>query len=151
MERDLRIWLVLTTVFLALLILIQISVIAFLIQLSNLLKLTPGKPGLREMAARVVETIEAMHRTTKTTAEILSQLKPTLDEAVIVSRRQLAHADHVVGDILDGAERINQAFHKIALAFSLSFTEAHALSAGFRSAAVMLFRKGGYLDKRKQC
>lgn len=151
MERDLRIWLVLSSVFFALLILIQISVIAVLIRLSNLLKLTPGRPGLHEIAARVVETIEDMHRATKTTAGILSQLKPTLDEAVIVSRRQLAHADHVVGDILDGAERINQAFHKIALALNLPFTEAHALSAGLRSAAATLLRKGGYLGKRRQC
>ena len=148
MERDLQIWLII--VFLALLIAIQIFVIAFLIRVLNLLKPAPGSGGVRDIAAKVVETMEALSRTTKTTNEFLTQIRPTVEQAVSISRRQLSHADQVVGEALKNVERINQALHDVAAAVSVSFSEAHAISAGVRSATATLFGKASDPHKGKQ-
>jgi signal transduction histidine kinase len=148
MERDLQIWLI--VVFLALLIAIQVFVIAFLIRVLNLLKPAPGNGGVRDIAAKVVETMEALNRTTKTVNEFLTQIRPTVEQAVSISRRQLSHADQVVGEALNNVERINQAVHNVAAAVSVSFSEAHAISAGVRSATAMLFGNESDSRKRKQ-
>jgi len=148
MERDLQIWLII--VFLALLIAIQVFVIAFLIRVLNLLKPTPGSAGVRDVTAKVVETMEALNRTTKTTNEFLTQIRPTVEQAVSISRRQLSHADKVVGEVLDNVERINQTVHNFAAAVSVSLSEAHAISAGIRSATSTLFGKASDSNKRKQ-
>jgi hypothetical protein len=148
MERDLQIWLII--VFLALLIAIQVFVIAFLIRVLNLLKPAPGNGGVRDIAAKVVETMEALNNTTKTVNEFLTQIRPTVEQAVSISRRQLSHADQVVCEALNNVERINQAVYNVASAVSVSFSEAHAISAGVRSATATLFGKASDSHKRKQ-
>jgi uncharacterized protein YoxC len=148
MERDLQIWLII--VFLAILIAIQVFVIAFLIRVLNLLKPTPGSAGVRDIAVKVVETMEALNRTTKTTNEFLTQIRPTVEQAVNISRRQLSHADQVIGEVLNNVERINQAVREFAAAVSVSFSEAHAISAGVRSATATLLGKASDSHKRKQ-
>ena len=148
MERDLQIWLII--IFLALLIAIQIFVIAFLIRVLNLLKPTPGSAGVREIAAKVVDTMEALNRTTKTANEFLAQIRPTVEQAMNVSSRQLSHADKVVGEVLNNVDRINQPLRDFAAAVNVSFSEAHALSAGVRSATARLFGKASDPHKRKQ-
>ena len=148
MERDLQIWLII--VFLALLIAIQVFVIAFLMRVLKLLRPTTGSAGVRDIAAKVAETMEALNRTAKTTNEFLTQIRPTVEQAVAVSRRQLSHADRVVGEVLNNVERVNQAIHSFAAAISVSFSEAHAISAGVRSATAMLFGKTSDSHKRKQ-
>jgi signal transduction histidine kinase len=148
MERDLQIWLII--VFLALLIAIQIFVIAFLIRVLNLLKPASGNGGLRDIAAKVVETMEALSRTTKTTNEFLTQIRPTVEQAVSISRRQLSHADQVVGEALKNVERMNQAVQEVAATVSVSFSEVLAISAGVRSATATFLGKASDSHKRKQ-
>ena len=148
MERDLQIWLII--IFLALLIAIQIFVIVFLIRVLNLLKPTPGSAGVRDIAGKVVETMEALNRTTKTTNEFLTQIRPAVEQAVSISRRQLSRADKVVGEVLNNVERINQTAHSFATAVGVSFSEVHAVSAGVRSATATLFGKATDSHKRKQ-
>jgi uncharacterized protein YoxC len=148
MERDLQIWLII--IFLALLIAIQVFVIAFLIRVLNLLKPTAGSAGVRDIAAKVVNTMEALTTTTKTANEFLTQIRPTVEQAVNVSRRQLSQADKVVGEVLNNVERINRPLRDFATAVSVSFSEAHAISAGVRSATATLFGKASDSHKRKQ-
>jgi hypothetical protein len=148
MERDLQIWLII--IFLALLIAIQVFVIAFLIRVLNLLKPMPGSAGVRDLAGKVVETMEALNRTTKTANEFLTQIRPTVEQAVSISKRQLSQADKVVGEFLNNAERINRAVRDFAAAVSVSFGEAHAISAGVRTATATLFGKASDSHKRKQ-
>jgi hypothetical protein len=148
MERDLQIWLI--VIFLGLLIAIQIFVIAFLIRVLNPLKPTPGSAGVRDIAAKVVDTMEALNRTTKTANECLGQIAPTVEQAMYVSRRQLSHADKLVEEVLNNVERINQPLRDFAAAVSGPFSEAHAISAGVRSATATLFGKASDPQKRKQ-
>ena len=148
MERDLQIWLFI--VFLALLIAIQVFVITFLVLVLNLLRPTTGSGGVRDIAAKVAETMEALSRTAKTINEFLTQIRPTIEQAVNISRRQMSHADRVVGEVLNNVERINQALHNFAAAVSVSFSEVHAISADVRSATATLFGKASDTHKRKQ-
>jgi hypothetical protein len=148
MERDLQIWLFI--VFLALLIAIQVFVITFLVRVLNLLGPTTGSGGVREIAAKVAETMEALNRTAKTINEFLTQIRPTVEQAVNISRRQMSHADRVVGEVLNNVERINQALHNFAAAVSVSFNEVHAISAEVRSATATFFGKASDTHKRKQ-
>ena len=148
MERDLQIWLFI--VFLALLIAIQVFVITFLVRVLNLLRPTTGSGGVRAIAAKVAETMEALNRTAKTINEFLTQIRPTVEQAVNISRRQMSHADRVVGEVFNNVERINQALHNFAAAVSVSFSEVHAISAEVRSATATLFGKASDTHKRKQ-
>ena len=150
MQHDLQIWLI--VILLALLSAIQLFIITFLIRLANLVKPTPGAPpGIHEIAARIMETMEGMHRAAKITTELLGQISPTVEQAAIVSRRQLAHADQVIEEVLEDVERINQGVHYVAAAVRFPFREAFALSAGIRSATATFFNRAGNSSKRKQC
>jgi uncharacterized protein YoxC len=149
MERELQTWLMI--IFLALLIAVQLFIIAFLVRLSKVLKPVPGSPGLRDIAARIMETTEGVNRVAKTATQLLDQIRPAVDQVASVSRRHVAHADHVIDDVLNDVERVNQQFHNLAAAVSLPLREALALSAGIRSAAAMFFRRAGNSTKRKWC
>ena len=149
MQHDLQIWLI--VILLALLSAIQLFTITFLIRLANLVKPAPGAPGIHEIAARIMETIEGMHRAAKITTELLGQIRPTVEQAAIVSRRQLAHADQVIEEVLEDVERINQGVHNVAGAVRFPFREAFALSAGIRTATATFFNRAGNSSKRKQC
>jgi ABC-type transporter Mla subunit MlaD len=94
--------------------------------------------------------MEALNRTTKTANEFLTQIRPTVEQAMNVSRRQLSHADKVVGEVLNNVEKINQPLRDFAAAVNVYFSEAHALSAGVRSATATLFGKASDPHKRKQ-
>jgi hypothetical protein len=97
------------------------------------------------------ETMERMHRAAKITTELLDQFRPTVEQAAIVSRRQLAHSDQVIEEVLEDVERINEGVHNVAAAVRFPFREAFALSAGIRSATATFFRRTGNSGKRKQC
>ena len=148
MERDFQIWLI--VFFLGLHIGIQLLIIVFLIRMLNLLKPTLGTPGVRDIATKAVATMEAVNRATTTTAELMTQIRPTVQQAASISKRQLSHADQVVGDVLDSVEGINQAVHDVAAAIGASLREAHAVSVGVRSATSTYFGKPSNLNKRKQ-
>ena len=87
----------------------------------------------------------------KITTELLGQIRPTAEQAAIVSRQQLVHADQVIEEVLEDVERINQGVHNVAAAVRFPFREAFALSAGIRSATATFFNRAGNSSKRKQC
>ena len=149
MQHDIQIWLVI--IFLALLIAIQLFIVTFLIRVSNLVKPAPGKPGLHEIATRIVETTEAMNRAAKIASQLLDQIRPTVSQAAIVSSRQIAHADQVIGEVLADVERINQGVRDVAAAVRVPIREVQALSAGIRSATSTFFGTIGNSSQRKRC
>ena len=149
MQHDLQTWLII--ILLALVSVIQLFIIAFLIRLSNQVKLAPGGPRPEEIAGGIMETMEGMHRAAKITTELLDQIRPTVEQTAIVSRRQLAHADQVIEEVLEDVERINEGVHDVATAVRFPFREAFALSAGMRSATATFFRRAANSGKRKQC
>ena len=149
MQHDLQMWLII--IFLALLIAIQLFFITFLIRLASLLKPVPGRPGFQEIAARIIETMEGLNRTSKTITQLADQIRHTVTQAAVVSSRQLAHADQVIGEVLRDVERINERVHNVAAAVRLPIREAHALSAGIRSATATFFRTARNSSKRNQC
>lgn len=124
MDRNLQGWLIVVSLALIASIAIQIFIME---RLLALLRSSTERHGLREIVDKAFDALDALDRASKTAAQILEQIKPTVDQAASISRRQLSHADQVVGEVLTGVERIN---HGIGAAITAFFKKDGGTSKG---------------------
>ena len=132
----------------ALALIASISIQIFLMgRLLGVLRSGLGRHPLNEIVDKAFETLDGVDRATQAATQVMKQIKPTVEQVASVSQRQLSHADQVVNEVLTGVERIN---HDVNAAIRWPAREAHAWSAGVRTAFGSLFGKGPSLSKEKQ-
>jgi hypothetical protein len=147
MDPTLQIWMIVISLALLASILLQIFLMATFIRLLTHLRPKPEQRGLREITDRALEAIEGADRAIKVTVDMLEEVRPVVNQAASVSRRQLSHADQVVGNALDGLARIQ---HDVNLVRNWPMREARALSTGVATAMFALFRRNGTANKRQR-
>ena len=144
MDRDLQIWLIVVSVALIASVAIQLFIIG---RLLVLVRFSLGRHNLHEIVDKAFDALDRVDRTTEAANQLLEQIRPTVDQVAGISQRQLPRADQVVGEVLTSVQRIN---HDVNAAISWPSREAHAWSAGVRSALSALFRKDGDPTKGQQ-
>lgn len=144
MDRTLQIWLIVISLALLASIFLQIFLMTIFNRLLSLLRPKPGQRGFREIADRALEAIEGTERAIELTVDILEEVEPVVNQAASVSRRQLSHADQVVGNALERVARIQ---HDVSIVRNWPIREARALSAGIATAMIAFFRRNGTVDK----
>jgi len=144
MDRTLQIWLIVISLALLASVFFQIFLMATFIRILSILRPKPGQRSLAEIVDRTYEAIEGTDRAIKLTVEMLKEVEPVVIQAASASRRQIMHADQVVGDALDTVARIQQ---DVSTVRNWPIREARALSAGVFTAMASFFRKNGTANK----
>jgi hypothetical protein len=144
MDRTLQIWLIDISLALIASIFVQIFLMAIFIRLLSILCPKPGQRGIHEIADRALEAIENTDRAIKVTVNMLEEIRPVVNQAASVSRRQISHVDQVVVDALDGISRIQR---DVSIVRNWPIREARGLSVGVISAMIAFFRGNGTANK----
>ncbi len=144
MDSTLKIWLIVISLALIASIAVQIFLMAIFIRLLSILRPKPGQRGIHQIADRALEAIENTNRAMKAAVNMLEEIKPVVNQAASVSRRQLSHADQVLGDALDGVARIQR---DVSIVRNWPIREARALSAGVINGMFAFFRGNGAANK----
>ncbi len=156
MDRDLQVWLIVLMAVMAISVTIQLGILAALFlgvlrataKIREVYAISKSRgAGLPEMATRAVETMEAINRVAKDTAEVAERIKPALDEAAGLSRKRLAHADQVVGGVLTRVDRVSQHVEETVIR---PVREIQALMAGLLSALSALLGQENASKKRNR-
>jgi len=147
MDRTLQIWLIVISLALIASIFVRIFLMAIFIRLLSILRPKPGQRGIHEIADRALEAIENTDRAIKVTVNMLEEIRPVVNQAASVSRRQISHADQVLGDALDGVARIQC---DVSIVRNWPIREARALSVGVISAMIAFFRGKGTANKEQK-
>ena len=147
MDRTLQIWLIVITLALIASIFVQIFLMAIFVRVLSIVRPEPGQGGIREIADRALEAIENTDRAIKSTVNMLEEIRPVVNQAASVSRRQISHADQVLGDALDGAARIQR---DVSIVGNWQIREARALSVGVTTAVIAYFRGNETANKRRK-
>jgi hypothetical protein len=147
MTHDLQTWVIVLSLALLASVMLQIFFMGILLRLLRALRPRPGQCGLWDLTDRALVALNDADRATRTTVEILEQIKPVVEQAASISRRQLSHADQVVEEFLTGVERIERDVNTVR---NWPVREARAWSAGFTSAITAFFRMNGTAAKGKR-
>ena len=146
MDRDLNVWVIVVAAAATIAVLLQLAFVVGLLfgirRLSAKMKELRAKsssrgPALRELLTTAREALENINRAAKNTADITERIKPVVEDAASVSRRQLARADKVLGEVLTRVERISDFVEQDIVQPA---REIHALSAAVRSTLAVFFR-----------
>lgn len=147
MDRTLQIWLIVISLALIASMFMQIFLVSILIRLLAAVRPRPGQHGLVEIADRAGAALEGADRAIRTTVDMLEEIRPVVHQAATVSRRQLSHADRVLGDVLTGVSRIQS---DVSYVRNWPVREARAWSAGVMTAMIAFFRPNGTATKGKR-
>jgi hypothetical protein len=144
MDRSLQVWLFVIALALIASIFVQIFLMAIITRQLSTLRPKPGHRGIHEIADRVLEALKDTDRAIKVTVNMLEEIRPVMNHAASVSRRQITYADQVLGNFLDGIVHIQRDMRMVR---SWSIREARDLSSGVISAMVALSRGNGSANK----
>ena len=147
MDRTLQIWLIVISLALLASIFLQIFLMATFIRILSIVRPKQGQRSFGEIADRAYQATDGADRAIKLTVDMLKEVEPVVSQAASVSRRQIMHADQVVGDALEGVARIQ---HDVSLVRNWPLRKTRALSAGVLSAMASFFRKNGGANKRQR-
>jgi methyl-accepting chemotaxis protein len=146
MDHHLEVWVTVVAAAATLAVLIQLGfLVALLFGMQRLrakIKETQAAassrgPNLRELATTAKETLDSINRVARNTAELTERIKTVADDASEVSRRQLARADKVVGDVLTRVERVSDHVEDSILK---PVREIQAVVAAIRYTLAVFFR-----------
>jgi hypothetical protein len=144
MDSTLQIWLIVISLALLASIFLQIFLMATFIRLLSVLRPKPGQRSIAEIADRTYEAIASLDRTLKVTVNMLEEVEPVVAQAASVSRRQIMHADQVVGDALNAVARIQR---DVTIVRNWPVRQSRAVTAGVFTAMASFFRKNGTASK----
>jgi hypothetical protein len=137
MEPTLQIVLIVVALALLASIAIQVFMMA---RLLSFFRSGMGRRGLDQIIDKAFDAVDGVDRATSAATEVLEKLKPSVEHLASVSQRQLSHADQVVDEVLSSVGSIN---HNVNAAIHWPAREAHAWTAGVRTALFSYFKKNG--------
>ncbi|MBI3895664.1 MAG: BamA/TamA family outer membrane protein [Acidobacteria bacterium] len=148
MDPTIKFWLIILAVATVVSVTLQISLLLTLFfgvqrvrgRLKEFLAASLTSPAAQEITAKARETLETLQHISKDLAEVADRMKVVAKEATEASRREIARADHVVGDVLTRVEKVSA---EVESGIVRPVREIKALSAGVRTVLAVLFGKNG--------